>query len=178
MGADILVAPLSVVARGHNILQPGTAKSAIGSIFVLVRPVPPAESATRALAYVSYEATHAPVQNHVGSAITALRQRAERHLRYVQSRTGPFSSLPPDLRHHIVCDVLNDLEQLTGRARRGGTDVRVYLVDAAFHEGAITWKLLLKYTFARWREDGALEEMLTLHRSFLSALRRFAGELD
>jgi hypothetical protein len=50
----VLVAPRSVVARGLNILQPGTSSSAFASIYFLVRPVPPIGDVSRALAHISY----------------------------------------------------------------------------------------------------------------------------
>lgn len=175
-GADVLVAPLPVVSRGHNILAPGTAHSAISSIFVLVRPVPPAEQPEAALAHISYDARRRAARcSEVGQAIIAERRRAEQQLRFLQQSAGPFSHLPPDLRHQVLCDVLVDVAQLAGRARRGGTDVRLYLVDGAFHDELVGWAPLLAQSFAIWKSDGRLDEMIRLHGPFLHALRRFAG---
>ena len=176
-GADILVAPLPNVARGHNIIAPGTAHSAIGSIFVIVRPVPPAERPESALAHVSYDACLRRNPRAIGlsEALDAERRRAEQQLRFLQQNAGAFSRLPPELRHGVLCDVLVDVAQLVGRARRGGTDVRLYLVDGAFHDEQMGWARLLAESFKIWRTADVLDEMLSLHGPFLAALQRFAG---
>lgn len=174
--ANILVAPLSVVSRGHNILAPGTDHSAIGSIFVLVRPVPPAEEASRALSHLSYAARRTAIDaSRPGDALDDERRAATRRLRSIHEHAGPFSRLPAELRHEVLCDVLVELAQLAGRARRGDTDVRLYLVDAAFHDEEMGWRQLLAQTFERWKVAGELQELLRLHGAFLYALARFAG---
>jgi hypothetical protein len=83
--------------------------------------------------------------------------------------------MPADLRHHAFCDVLVELEQLAGRARRGGTSVRIYLVDAAFVDGAVGWPQLVRDAMARWKSEGSLVEMFRLHGPLMRALARFAG---
>lgn len=174
--ADLLIAPLSIVARGHNILQPGTDKSAIASIFVLVRPVPPADEIGRVLAHVTYDALRRPPStSRMGDVVDAERRRAEHQLRFLEQSAGPFGSLPADLRHNVLCDVLVEMAQLAGRARRGGTDVTLYLADAAFHDAHVSWRGLLNQTFDVWRRDGVLDEMISLHGPFLRALAEFAG---
>lgn len=175
-GADILIAPLAVVARGHNIIQPGTVHSAIASIFVLVRPVPPCDDVQRVLAHLSYDARKRfPATDCPGDSLRKERLRAEGQLRFLHQSAGPFSRLPEDLRHHVLCDVLVDIAQLAGRARRGGTSVNVFLVDAAFHDEHVGWDKLLRDSFGRWAADGTLPVMTRLHGAFLGALRRFAG---
>ena len=79
LDADVLIAPLKVVARCHNIVFPGTGgKSAIASIFVLVRPVPPTDDVRRAIAHVSYKANRAtPNGDPVSAQIEGERRRAE-----------------------------------------------------------------------------------------------------
>jgi hypothetical protein len=174
--ADILIAPLALVCRGHNILRRGGTTSAIASIFVLVRPVPPTESAARALAHVSYDAARrAQPSSCPADALSAARRRAEQQLRLVQENAAPFGYLPAELRHHVLCDVLVDLEQLVGRARRGGTDVRLYLVDGAFQGDRVGWRDLIAKVFSTWRAEGSLERMRLLHGVFLAALERYAG---
>ena len=83
--------------------------------------------------------------------------------------------MPADLRHTVLCDVLVDLAQLAGRCRRGGTDVRLLLVDGAFHDEQVGWDRLIADVFATWKTAGVLPRMMLMHRSFLSALGRFAG---
>lgn len=177
LSADILVAPLKVVCRGHNILQPGgSSASAIASIFVLVRPVPPTDTPARALAHVSYDAARTPTSSsRPGDAVAAMRRRAEHQLRHIQQNAGPFGQLPADLRHHVLCDVLVDLAQLAGRARRGGTDVRVYLVDGAFQGDQVGWRRLVAEAFERWTQDGVVKDMSVMHGAYLSALKAYAA---
>lgn len=177
LSADILVAPLKVVCRGHNILQPGgSSASAIASIFVLVRPVPPTDTPARALAHVSYDAARTTVpSSRPGDAVAAMRRRAEHQLKHIQQNAGPFGQLPADLRHHVLCDVLVDLAQLAGRARRGGTDVRVYLVDGAFQGDQVGWRRLVSEAFERWTSDEVLQEMSVMHSAYLSALKKYAA---
>jgi hypothetical protein len=177
-GADVLIAPLPVIARGHNIVLPGSnGISAIASIFVLVRPVP-VDDAARLLAHVSYESNRSSrsgVGDTVAKAIESERRSAERCLREIKNATGPFGSLPTNLRHAILCDVLVDLAQLAGRCRRGGTDVRVYLVDGAFQDDNVGWDRLVRDAFSRWDSDGDLPQMIRIHRAFLNGLRMFSG---
>ncbi len=166
-----------MVARCHNIVLPGSGgKSAIASIFVLVRPVPPTDNVRQAIAYVSYKAN---LRALVGDTVTT---RMEKERRYTEKcfheffkGVGKFSEMPSQLRHAVFCDVLVDLEQLAGRCRRGGTDVGIWLVDGAFHGGPVGWRKLIKQTFQKWEKAGQLTEMMRLHRSFLEALADFAG---
>lgn len=177
MGADILTAPLSVIARGHNIVAPDSnGRSAIASIFVLVRPVPPAEDAGRVLAHVSYGANRITGRSAaVALALDQERAEAERRLHEFRRGIGPFGLMPRELRHTVLCDVLVDLAQLAGRCRRGGTEVQMYLVDGAFHDDQVGWPQLIADAFAQWASDGELARMLRMHRALLSGLARFAG---
>ena len=70
---------------------------------------------------------------------------------------------------------LVDLEQLLGRARRGGTPVRLYLVDGAFHGDQVGWPKLIPKVFKVWKDEKSLEQMFSLHGAFLAALHRYAG---
>ncbi|MFZ5480841.1 MAG: hypothetical protein ACOZNI_29040 [Myxococcota bacterium] len=175
-GARILVAPLQVIARGYNIMRPDGAGSAIASVFVLVRPVPPTDRADRALAHVSYDAAlRPPSEASLGLAVLRERKRAELRLRRFQDHAGPLGRLPKDLRHEVLCDVLVDIAQIAGRARRSRDRVQLYLVDGAFHVEDVGWRQQIRHAFKVWRRAGALPEMLDLHRSYLMALGRFAG---
>jgi len=178
--ADVLIAPLGVIARGHNIVPPDSnGRSAIASVFVLVRPVPPTDDVARALAHVSYEAnrtTHSGAT--VAAAMDAERRHAEQCLRQFCRGAGPFGSMPAELRHGVLCDVLVDLAQLAGRCRRGGTDVGLYLVDGAFHDDHVGWERLVREAFQKWKSAGELTEMKRLHRAFLHGMALFAGWED
>jgi hypothetical protein len=79
------------------------------------------------------------------------------------------------LRQELVCDVLVELEQLIGRARRGGTPVDLHFVDAAFDDEIAPWPELVREVFEYWREHGWFDEMLRLHGAFITALQEYAG---
>ncbi len=173
----LLVAPLSVVARGHNILEPGSYRSAIAGIFVLTRPVLPTQEADRFLAHVSYNARRRSVPWAQGAFQTLQeeKRRAWARLRALQHSSAVFGHMDAELRLEIVCDILVEIIQLAGRARRGGTSVDVYLVDAAFEDALAPWTDLISGVIRRWSDTKRLPEMLQLHGSIVRALAEYAG---
>ena len=173
----VLVGPLSVVARGHNILQPGTPLSALAGIFVLTRPVPPSHDADRFLAHVAYNARLFPPtwQGEPGATVEAERRAAWKRLRDLQRSPATFRHMEPELRRELVCDVLADLAQLAGRARRGGTPVDLVFVDGAFQDEVVPWSGLVRDILEWWRDEGWLAEMTTLHGAFVAGLAEYAG---
>ena len=177
-GADVLVAPLKCVSRGHNILQPENPRlSALASIFVLVRPVPPSSDPRRSLAHLSYQAMRAlPTVEPArpGQALERERKRAQQGFRTLQRNALAFSRMDPRLVHEALCDVLGELEQLVGRGRRGLTDIDMFLVDAAFDDANASWAALFQRSFEIWRKSGDLDVMRRLHRPFIAALQRYA----
>lgn len=175
-GPAILVGPLSVVARSHNILQPGTELSALSGIFVLTRPVPPTHDAERFLSHVAYNALLSP-PTWTGSAsdtLRAERSQAWHRLRALQRSPATFRRMRTDLRRELVCDVLVELAQLAGRARRGGTPVDLVFVDAAFADQIAPWKELVKDVLDWWRELGWLDEMVRLHGALVYGLAEYS----
>lgn len=174
----VLVAPLKSVARGHNILQPGTSLSALSGIFVLTRPVPPSHRPEQFLAHISYDANMNPIRwrGSAQDSIMKERRRAWQRLRALQTSPSAFGRMDARLRQEIVCDVLVELEQLIGRARRGGTPVDLHFVDAAFDDDLAPWPELVRGVLKFWRSDGWLEEMLHLHGAFIHALQHYAGD--
>ena len=173
----VLVGPLSVVARGHNILQPGTQFSAISGIFVLTRPVPPSHDAARFLAHLSYNARlfSSGWRGTASQTIAAERSAAWNRLRALQRSAATFRNMDLELRRELVCDVLVELAQLAGRARRGGTSVDLVFVDAAFQDDVVPWRGLVREVLAWWKNQGWLTEMAWLHGAFLHGLAEYAG---
>jgi hypothetical protein len=175
LGIDVLVAPLATVARGHNILQPGTTSSALGAIYLLVRPVPPLGEAKRVLTHVSYQMLGwKPPSGSVGLRLKRERKRAEAFRRRYQSEIGPFSHLDEDLRRSVVADTLVLIEQLAGRSRRG-TDAEVYLVDGAFEEGTARWSVVIGNLLDYWDQEGKTSTVSRLHGPFLEALEDYVS---
>lgn len=173
----VLVAPLSVVARGHNILQPNSQLSALSGIFVLTRPVPPSHDADRFLAHIAYNARLHPPEwrGSPGATVDAERAAAWKRLRALQRSSATFRHMNDELRRELICDVLVDLAQLAGRARRGGTPVDLFFVDGAFADDVVPWHGLVRDVLVWWRDGGWLEEMMELHGAFVAGLADYAS---
>ncbi|MCB9759127.1 MAG: hypothetical protein H6739_04745 [Alphaproteobacteria bacterium] len=173
----VLVGPLSVVARGHNILQRGSQLSALSGIFVLTRPVPPSHDADRFLAHIAYNARLHPPEwrGAPGATIDAERADARRRLRALQRSSAMFRHMDEELRRELICDVLVDLAQLAGRARRGGTPVDLFFVDGAFADDVVPWTGLVEDVLKWWRANDWLDEMMELHGAFVAGLGKYAG---
>lgn len=173
----VLVGPLSVVARGHNILQPKSQLSALSGIFVLTRPVPPSHEADRFLAHIAYNARLTPPawRDSPSRTVEAERADAWKRLRALQRSSATFRHMDEDLRRELICDVLVDLAQLAGRARRGGTPVDLFFVDGAFADKVVPWTTLVREVLAWWHANGWLGQMMDLHGAFVAGLAEYAG---
>ncbi len=171
----VLVAPFSVVARGHNIVQPN-GESALSSIFLLTRPVPPVGSAEQMLRHISYNARlFPPAWTGASSTVTDENRAAWNRLRKMQQSQAAFRLMDPELRRELLCDVLVELVQLAGRARRGRTPVSLYLVDGAFEDEVVPWRDLVAELIGWWREQRVFDEMMQYHGAVVVALARYAG---
>lgn len=177
----ILVAPFAVIARGLNITLPhAPERSAIGSIFLLTRPVQIFHEPARILRHLSYRARRDPVRGHAtpNEAIEAESRRARANWSRIQEADPRFSRGPAELRLEMVCDTLAELIQLAGRARRGGTPARLYLVDEAFEGGGTaetSWQGLIGALLERWQQHHELHGMEQLHGAVVHALADYAG---
>ncbi|QEV37274.1 hypothetical protein CP978_00530 [Streptomyces nodosus] len=126
----VICAPLSLVARGLNILVPGTENSALASVWVGLRPVTDLHSPEAMYASINATAIHAACPGPDPARMLAIQSRAaRRHLHTLLRSDSRFSRLPRYLKTEILAGILVDLIQLAGRARRGGTPVQLYLVD-------------------------------------------------
>ncbi|MFJ2567780.1 hypothetical protein ACIO02_33430 [Streptomyces sp. NPDC087568] len=151
--AELLVAPLLTVERGHNILtvpqRPGEERvAAFGTVFFLVRPHPRPDDLTLAVFAVNdwatrfvrgqltwQEGTFDELVAEAGSldaAGGAFRTTARGVWRHLLSRPYIYSSLPEDEKKSFVWDQLVTIWQVIGRLVRGGVPARVVFVDAAF----------------------------------------------
>ncbi|WP_404359795.1 hypothetical protein [Methylotuvimicrobium sp. KM1] len=172
--ADILIAPFLSICRGHNILQPGSDKSAIASIYVLVRPVPTLDSPGIALAHVNYSLLNVCTPEMQPLETLEWEQRhAYARLNGFYERIGPFKSLPEDLRMECFCNVLVEMLQLAGRGRRGETPIDVFLVDSAFADSKAGWRELAQTALSTWQTQGKMEEMTRIHGALIHALENF-----
>ncbi|WP_428249587.1 hypothetical protein [Ferrovibrio sp.] len=138
---SILVAPMQVVARGHNILNRGL-KAAISSIYFLHRPHPrpddlgPVIGRLNRFAMERYEKG---MKFGEGDADISIAVRARR-MRYAArnevyrslANRGGYSMLPAEYKAQFAWDMLTPLWQTIGRGIRNGCPVFVGFVDRQF----------------------------------------------
>jgi len=173
----VCTAPLSLVARGLNILVPGTQRSALASIWVCVRPVMQLNAPAEILASVNATALAVGEPGQDPAVVLAAQRRAAFGRLFTLLSSDPrFSRLPRYLKAEAIAGMLVDLIQLAGRARRGGTPVRLYLVDNAFHDATLGSDLpsLLRYYYNSLTPDdqAALDR---IYGSTLGSWLEFAG---
>jgi hypothetical protein len=140
-GADLLVAPLLAMERGHNILN-AAGQAAIGSVYFLARPHHRPDDITLAVQAINDWAVRAArdgtlarlVSEHgsLDEAGTAFRRRARGRWRHLLTRKIAWSSLPRNEQVSFTWDQLVVMWQVIGRLIRGGVPARVVFVDAAF----------------------------------------------
>ncbi|PIM72910.1 hypothetical protein CTU88_03480 [Streptomyces sp. JV178] len=151
--AEILVAPLLAVERGHNILtvpqRPGEERvAAFGTVFFLVRPHPRPDDLSLAVFAINDWAARfvrdqpglpqgtfselvekADGLNDAGGAFRTTARGVWRHL---LSRPYIYSVLSDAEKESFAWDQLVTIWQVIGRLVRGGVPARVVFVDAAF----------------------------------------------
>ncbi|MFG2582019.1 pPIWI_RE_Z domain-containing protein [Streptomyces malaysiensis] len=151
--AELLVAPLLAVERGHNILttpqRPGEERvAAFGTVFFLVRPHPRPDDLSLAVFAINDWASRFVRGQLTSQGVTfgdlvteadgldaaggTFRTVARRVWRHVLSRPYVYSSLSDDEKESFVWDQLVTIWQVIGRLVRGGVPARVVFVDAAF----------------------------------------------
>ncbi|MEV7551938.1 hypothetical protein AB0N89_20145 [Amycolatopsis sp. NPDC089917] len=138
--AEILVAPLLAVERGHNILNfDGVA--AIGTVYFLARPNPRPDDLGLAVHTVNdwivryledgrFQRTMEAAPTLDDGATTVLGEGRKQWFRALARSLG-WSALGSD-RASITWDLLVLIWQVIGRLVRGGVPARVVFVDAAF----------------------------------------------
>ncbi|MBV6703228.1 hypothetical protein [Kitasatospora aureofaciens] len=145
--AEVLVAPLMAIERGHNILN-SSRKAAFGTVLFLARPHPRPDDLSLAVFAVNdwvtrfvrdqpgLEAgTFSKLVADAGSldaAGLAFRLEARREWRRLLSRRYIYSQLSPAEKTSFAWDQLVTMWQVIGRLVRGGVPARVVFVDAAF----------------------------------------------
>ncbi|MER5981772.1 hypothetical protein [Streptomyces sp. NPDC001787] len=138
--ADILVAPLLAVERGHNILN-DEAVAAIGTVYFLARPNPHPDDLGLAVHAINDWIVRAGDSGefaswvrggaHVEEGAEEVRRRARSRWYQVLQRSMAWSRLGDD-REQVTWDLLVLMWQVIGRLVRGGVPARVVFVDAAF----------------------------------------------
>jgi pPIWI RE three-gene island domain Z len=142
-GAEVLVAPLLAIERGHNILNDeGTA--AIGSVFFLARPHPRPDDIGLAIQAVNDWAARmlrdgsfrklVRDEDTLDAAGKEFRHQARAKWRHLLNQPMAYSRLGPEEKASFTWDQLVVIWQVTGRLVRGGVPARVVFVDSPFAE--------------------------------------------
>jgi hypothetical protein len=143
--AQILVAPLLAVERGHNILDEERIQAAIGSVFFLAKPNPRPDDLLPAVFGINAWAVRA-LRNGlfrskvrqaptVGEGARAYREVARKQWFRLLARSTTWRGLGVD-RDQVTWDLLVLIWQVIGWLVRGGVEARVVFVDAAFAPNA------------------------------------------
>lgn len=144
---SVLVAPISVIARGHNILNDGAnarfgRRAAISSIYFLHRPHPRPDDLAPVIGRLNRFALERFERGLRSSAETEqlrlsdkarrMRFAATRIVREGLDRRTGYSGLPPHYKAQFAWDLLTPLWQTIGRGIRNGCPVFVGFVDRQF----------------------------------------------
>lgn len=135
----ILVAPMQIVARGHNILN-AAGKAAISSIYFLHRPHPRPDDLGPTIGRLNRFAQErfdmglkAEEGEDVAARARRIRYAANRIVRHgLEAGRVGYRSLPSEFKAQFAWDMLTPLWQTIGRGIRGGCPVMVGFVDQAF----------------------------------------------
>ncbi|MBL9005957.1 MAG: hypothetical protein JNJ46_17015 [Myxococcales bacterium] len=133
---SVLVAPLSVIARGHNILNRHH-RAAISTIYFLHRPHPRPDDLSPAVARLNrfaVEQYDRVLERADGAAVAGrvLRDGASRLVRLALAMRDGYPALSPVFKAQFAWDLLTPLWQTIGRGIRGGCPVYVGFIDAKF----------------------------------------------
>jgi hypothetical protein len=175
--ARILIAPLGRAERGLNILAPQSNKSAIGSIWLAIRPVPLVDEPDELLAHVGARALdEKETSSTPWKELERRRTVAGRYFEQLITSERYFRSLPPRAKRAVAAELIISLIQLVGRARRGGTPGRIKLVDAAFLDtnGNSDLPHLIRELRGQWAKGRQLPLMRRYYGTTLDAFFRFA----
>ncbi|MFG3281090.1 hypothetical protein [Streptomyces sp. NPDC048111] len=145
--AEVLVAPLMAIERGHNILNQSH-KAAFGTVLFLARPHPRPDDLSLAVFAVNDWVTRFVRDRpdseggtfsklvadaaDLDAAGLAFRLAARKEWRRLLSRRYIYSRLSDAEQTSFAWDQLVTIWQVIGRLVRGGVPARVVFVDAAF----------------------------------------------
>ncbi|MFF3156737.1 hypothetical protein [Streptomyces sp. NPDC057910] len=145
--AEVLVAPLMAIERGHNILNQSH-KAAFGTVLFLARPHPRPDDLSLAVFAVNDWVTRfvrgrpdaegetfgklVADAADLDAAGLAFRLAARKEWRRLLSRRYIYSRLSDAEKTSFAWDQLVTIWQVIGRLVRGGVPARVVFVDAAF----------------------------------------------
>ncbi|MBR7833278.1 hypothetical protein KDL01_08375 [Actinospica durhamensis] len=173
----ILVVPLPLIARGLNIVV-GT-RSAVRSVYLCVRPLARIDDPAEMYGSINAAGMRALARDSDTDPCTALAAAADAAWDRLELmlRTAPqFTAMHKPLQEEVVAGMIVDLIQLAGRARRGGTEAVLHMVDYAFHED--TWsadlETVLRRIHSQWTPE-VRARMNDLYGEALGAFLSYAG---
>ncbi|MFD9702119.1 hypothetical protein [Lentzea sp. NPDC059081] len=180
-GADVLIAPLGRVQRGVNIIGAGD-RSALGSVWLLVRPIPLIDEPAELLAHIQARALirhRGPAGDPLG-LLEERRKTAGTYFEQIVHRPPYFRCQPKEVKLGVTAEIVVGAIQLIGRARRGGTSAVLHLVDGAFTDGSAGTSFASLITGLRdaWSASGELGEMERYYGRTLRAFLEFADRPD
>ncbi|MEV6370135.1 hypothetical protein AB0L86_24930 [Micromonospora musae] len=185
LGVEILIAPLARVQRGVNIIGAGD-RSALGSIWLLVRPVPIIDEPTELVAHVNAHPLAPDANDKALAGLTrrpadildARKQAAGHYFEQIVTSLPYFRTMPRGVQLSITAEIMNGIVQLVGRARRGGTPATIYLADGALLDPASgpTFGTLLRRLRNHWDQTGQLARMQQLYGTTLTEFFRYADD--
>ncbi|WP_214104480.1 hypothetical protein [Acrocarpospora catenulata] len=177
--ADILIAPLARVQRGVNIIGKDD-KSALGSVWLIVRPVPLIDEPNELLAHVQAKAhfEYGGPSVDPRDLLTRRRKVAGQYLEKIIHRPPYFHAQPDEVKLGVVAETINGAIQLIGRARRGGTNAALHLVDGAMLDSGrgTDFAALIRRLKTRWQDTSELQDMETYYDTTLTAFFDYATE--
>jgi hypothetical protein len=176
--AQILIAPLARVERGVNMIGEED-RSALGSIWLIVRPIPLIDEPDQLVAHVQAKALaeHSGPSTDPISLLEARKSCAGTFLDDIFRGPPYFGSQPDAVKRGVIAEIVVSAIQLIGRARRGGTPARLHLVDGAFVDSAkgSDFATLLNKLRESWNEEQA-HDMRTYYGTTLEAFLDYARE--
>ncbi|KEF17063.1 hypothetical protein DF18_31550 [Streptomyces rimosus] len=176
-GADILIAPLARVQRGVNIIGEDD-KSALGSVWLIVRPIPLIDEPAELVAHIQARALaeHRGPSSDPQALLAERRKVAGQYLEGIVRRPPYFQAQPLEVKLGVVAEIMNGAVQLIGRARRGGTKATLHLVDGALldPDGGTDLATLIIKLKEKWQRDGVLPAMHRYYGTTLGAFLDYA----
>jgi hypothetical protein len=133
----VLVAPLSAIGRGYNILQPYKKESLFGSVFFFIRPyiVPGDMNYMIQILHSFLPSFLQRVDDkrlQYGKAMGELKRMSIAKLEQMIREPDFWSILEDKEREILSWFTFIQVWQMTGRLLRGGTNARIFYVDAKF----------------------------------------------
>jgi hypothetical protein len=187
---SVLVAPLQVISRGHNILNQA-GRAAISAIYFLHRPHPRPDDMSPVIGRLNRYATERHLRGlrresdaeGVPARMRRLRYAASAIVREGLNRRTGYAGLPPHHKAQFAWDLLTPLWQTIGRGIRRGCPVMVGFIDNQFAprsfdgttddtgDSSVLVKIAEELRFAM-ADDREGEVARRLYAPFLGALER------